>query len=141
MISEEQKKKLVAEAIAAMKNPYPKDSPSVYAAAVLTDQGNIYSAANYWSDTASLSLHGEQLALAHAAAHGEGTILAMAATSNKTLDSGEFTAPCHMCKQLLWESRLRSDTPLLLILVNAHEETKEFDIDELMPLPWPAQKK
>jgi cytidine deaminase len=136
----EQKQSLISEATVALKNCYPKDSNSSYAAAVLTDSGAIYSAASYGSDTGSLTLHGEQSTLAHAAAHGEGTIHAMAVTSTEVLPLGEFTAPCHMCKQLLWESRLRSNVPLLIILANNHGETKEVYIDELMPMPWPAKR-
>ena len=138
-MTSEQKQQLIQEAMKARENCYPKDSITSYAAAVLTDKGNMYSAANYGSDTGSLTLHGEQSALAHAAAHGEGTILAMVSTSSETLPNGEFSAPCHMCKQLLWESRLRSGIPLLIILANNHGETKEVYIDELMPLPWPAK--
>lgn len=139
MISSEQKSKLVNETILALQNPYPKNSPHVYAAAVLMDSGTIYAASNYHSDTHSLTLHAEQSALAHAAAHGEGSIVAIAVTSNENLEAGQFTPPCHMCKQLLWESRLRSNTPMLIVLANSHGETKEVDLDELMPLPWPPQ--
>ena len=139
MISNEQKSRLVQEAILALQNPYPKDSSHVYAAAVLTDNGKIYSASNYHSDTHSLTLHAEQGALAHAAAHGEGNIVAIAVTSNEKLGSGQFTPPCHMCKQLLWESRLRSGKPMHIVLANGHGEIKEVDLDELMPLPWPPQ--
>jgi cytidine deaminase len=140
IITPEQKQQLISEALRAVKNCYPKDSKYSYAAAVLTDKGNIYSAASYASDTASLTLHGEQSALAHAAAHGEEIIHAMAVASNEKLKKGEFTAPCHMCKQLLWESRLRSGVPMLIILANNCDETKEVCIDDLMPLPWPAKK-
>jgi cytidine deaminase len=140
MINDTQKEKLVAEAKAALKNCYPKDSGSSYSAAVLTDSGTIYSAASYDSYTGSLTLHGEQSALAHAAAHGEGTIHAMAVASTEKLEKGEFTAPCHMCKQLLWESRLRSGVPLLIIFTNNFGETKEVYIDDLMPMPWPTKK-
>jgi cytidine deaminase len=138
-ISSDKKTELIHEAMLALGNCYPKDSKRVYAAAVLAGDGHIYSASNYGSDTASLTLHAEQSALAHAAAHGQGVIHAVAVTSNEDLPKGEFTPPCHMCKQLLWESRRRSDVPLLIILSNNFGETKEIYIDELMPLPWPAK--
>jgi cytidine deaminase len=139
MVTQIQREQLIIEAKLALKNCYPKDSAYSYAAAVLTDSGNIYGAANYASNTHSLTLHGEQSALAHAAAHGEGNIVAIAVTSNEELPRGEFTAPCHMCKQLLWESRLRSGLLLLIILVNGFDETKEVYIDDIMPLPWPSK--
>lgn len=138
-ITQQDKQELIAEATKALRNRYPKSAPVAYAAAVLTTTGNVYSASNYGSVTASLTLHAEQSALAHAAAHGEGDILAIAVASTEELSPGEFTPPCHMCKQLLWESRLHSKLPMLLILTNQHGETKEVDLDELMPLPWPAK--
>ncbi len=133
----DQRQELVRAAIAALQHPYPSDAVHVYAAAVLTDRGHIYAASNYHSDTASLTLHAEQAALSHAAAHGEGTIVAMAVTSKESLPPGQFTPPCHMCKQLLWESRRRSQRPMRVILANQHGEVQEVDLDTLMPLPWP----
>lgn len=138
-ISDETKALLVAEAKKALVNRYPKDAPLAYAAAVLTTSGNIYSASSYGSATASLTLHAEQSALAHAAAHGEGDIVAIAVASTEDLGRGEFTPPCHMCKQLLWESHLKSREPLLIILSNQHGETKEVNLETVMTLPWPAR--
>lgn len=138
MISDTQKQQLIAEATSALRNCYPKDCKVAYGAAVLADTGAMYAAANYSSDTASLTLHGEQAALSHAAAHGEGVIEAIAVASTEALGRGEFVPPCHMCKQLLWESRRRSGVPLLIILSNPHGETKEAFIDDLMPWPWPG---
>ncbi len=141
-ISPEKKTELIKEAKLALKNCYPKEENKkrlLASAAVLAGDGNIYSASNYRSVTASLTLHAEQSALAHAAAHGQDVIHAIAVSSNEELEKGEFTAPCHMCKQLLWESRLQSLQPLLIILSNNSGETKEVYIDELMPLPWPKK--
>ena len=70
-ITQENKNELIAEAKKALDNRYPKNTPFAYGAAVLTAEGNIYSASQYGSKTASLTLHAEQSALAHAAAHGE----------------------------------------------------------------------
>ena len=140
IISKEQKKKLIEASFKSLDNVYPKDSSAVYGASVLTKKGNTHSSSNYGSDTASLTLHAEQAALAHAAAHGESEIIAVAVTSKEDLKKGEFTTPCHMCKQLLWESRLRSGEKMLVILANNFGETKEVDLDDLMPLPWPQKK-
>lgn len=133
------KEELINEAKKALDNRYPKNAPFAYSAAVLTDQGNIYSASNYGSKTASLTLHAEQSALAHAAAHGEGAIEVIAIASTEELEKGQFTPPCHMCKQLLWESHLESKLPMLIILTNQNGETKEIQLSEMMPFPWPAK--
>lgn len=138
-ISNNIKQRLVKEAVTALDNRYPKSTPFAYSAAVLTSLGNIYSASNYGSATASLTLHAEQNALAHAAAHGEGDILAIAVASTEELVQGSFTPPCHMCKQLLWESSLNSKLPMLIILSNQHGETKEVRLPEMISFPWPSE--
>ena len=133
-----EREKLIQEAKRALANPYPKENTMVYSAAVLTKKGNIYSAAQYFYDTFSLTLHGEQCALVHAAAHGEGEIVAIAITSTEKLKKGESTYPCHMCKQLLWESYRRSKIPMIIILINNHDEVKEIPLSEMISYPWPA---
>jgi len=139
VIPERQKKKLIEEDKKALENAYPKSHESAYSAAVLTKSGNIYSAASYVSDTYSLTLHGEQLVLAHAASHGESDIEAIAITSKEELKKGEFTPPCHTCKQILYESQMHSGVKMLVIFANQHGETKEIMLDEMIPYPWPAK--
>lgn len=136
MISQDQKKTLIAAAKEALKNPLNKGD-SVYAAAVFTKQGNIYAASSYFSDTYSLTIHGEQAALLHAAAHGEGDIVAMACASTEPKEKGHFTNPCHMCKQLLYESSCRTGLPILIILSNNLGETKEVPLTDMISYPWP----
>ncbi len=132
-----QKEKLIKETRKALKNPYPKNTETVYGAAVLTKRGNIYSAAQYFSDTYSLTLHGEQSVLAHAAAHGEGEIVSICITSNEKLEKGQFTYPCHMCKQLLYESSRRSGIKMEILLVNSFDEEQNLSLDDIISHPWP----
>ena len=70
-----------------MKNAFTgtnKPNDARFGAAVLTKKGNIYSSGQYYSDTYSLTLHAEQAALAHAAAHGEYDITAIAVVGNES---------------------------------------------------------
>lgn len=138
-ISSKNKEELAKEAKKALNNRYPKDAPFAYSAAVLTSKGNVYSSSNYGSDTHSLTLHAEHSVLAHAAAHGEGAIVAISIASTEELNKGMFTPPCHMCKQLLWESHLNSKEPMLIILTNQHDETKEVNLEDMISFPWPAK--
>ncbi|MBI5620883.1 hypothetical protein HY949_03830 [Candidatus Gottesmanbacteria bacterium] len=151
MLTDDEKNKLKTTLAEAMKNSYPKGATTTYAAAALTKSGNVYAAAQYFSDTYSLTLHGEQCALVHAAAHGEGEIVAMAVLSNEKLEKGQstqhpnasikgagFTPPCHMCKQLLYESQKRSGIPMTILLCNESGEEKELPLDAMLGLyPWP----
>lgn len=136
-MTKQQKDSLILEARKALKNPYPKDTKVVYSAAVLTKKGNIYSAAQYFSDTYSLTLHGEQCALVHAAVHGEGEIVSIAITSNENNMKGEFSYPCNMCKQLLYESQRRSKVSMEVLLINSHGEIQELKLDDMISYNWP----
>lgn len=138
MITESQRQSLVAAAKEVLQNEYALKNNGNYSAAVLTKAGNIYAAVSYFSDTYTLTAHGEQAALIHASAHGEGEILAIAvAASKEDKKSGEFTNPCHLCKQLLYESSRRSKIDILVVLSNNLGETKEVLLSEMMNYPWP----
>lgn len=106
------------------KNIYPNGKG--FTAAVLTKKGNIYPGVSYKSDTYTLTMHGESAALVHAAIHGEKEIVAI-------------TGPnCHICKQLIYESSLRSGIDTLII-IQEKGKYSQIPISKLMPYPWPEQ--
>lgn len=110
----------------ALKYCYP-ESGQGYAVSLLTSKGNIYQGASYGSDTATLTMHSEATALAHAANHGETEIIAI-------------TGPnCHICKQLIWESSLHSGIEVQIIF-EENGQIKKVPISEVMPYPWPDAK-
>ena len=137
-LTPEQLTRLKQASIEALKTPYPKDSKGVFAAAVLTTTNKIFASAQYFSDTYSLTLHAEQAALAHAAAHGQGEIIAIAITSNQ--QDQPMAYPCHMCKQLLWESHLRSKQPMTIIVFDQQGNQEQLNLDDIINYPWPPKK-
>lgn len=138
MITQSQRDNLVIAAKKALLNNYAVNNRGNYTAAVLTISGNIYEAVSYFSDTYTLTIHGEQAALAHAAAHGESEIIAIAVASNEIKNKGEYTNPCHMCKQLLYETSKRNKLPILVILTNNLDEVKEVQLEDMISYPWPV---
>lgn len=138
----DQESALMAAAQVGVKNALTKSlSPddARYGAAVLTDKGNVYASGQYFSDTASLTLHAEQAAIAHAAAHGEYNITAIAIAWN---DAGagspeESVYPCHMCKQLLWESCLRSGLEMELLIIDKEQIIERLKLTAIMSYTWP----
>ncbi len=134
---------LISAAKEGLKNAFTGvDNPQIarFGAAVLTKKGNIYSSGQYFSDTLSLTLHAEQAALAHAAAHGEYEISAVACIGNQPAYqmSGGIIYPCHMCKQLLWESYLRSRiNATIYILDFAGDVVEKVSLVSMMQNPWP----
>ncbi len=131
--------KLVKEAIAALDSYYGRDKNTkyIFASAVLTDKGNIYTASNYNSDTASLTLHAEQAALSHAACHNDARIVAIAMVGKEDPKGEKLCHPCGICKQLIWENSLRSGLPVKVVMANLRGKYEVKDIKELVPYPWP----
>lgn len=134
-MTDDQKTALKQAATEQLKYPYPLGAETVYASAVLTTKGNIYASAQYFSDTYSLTLHAEQATLAHASAHGESEIVAIAITSTEV--SEKLTNPCHMCKQLLYESSRRSKLPMTVILFSQQGKEEIIELEKMMSYPWP----
>ncbi len=134
---------LIAAAKEGVENAFSRmgrEDEMRFGSAVLTAKGNIYSAGQYYSDTFSLTLHAEQVAIAHAAAHGEYAIIAIASLGNEAAYrvSGGLIYPCHMCKQLLWESYLRSGQDISIYTVNPHDQGIERHLlSEIFQQPWP----
>lgn len=125
-LTNEEAQKLLIAAQETMQFTYP-DKGKGFAVALLTKAGNTFTGASYGSDTATLTMHSEASALAHAANHGETGIVAI-------------TGPnCHICKQLIWESSIRSKIDTLVIL-EEEGEIKQIPISKLMPYPWPDRE-
>ncbi|MBL8122426.1 cytidine deaminase [Candidatus Saccharibacteria bacterium] len=125
-VPDEAAREMLRRAEAAETNVYPHGGRG-YAVSVLTDKGNIYEGVSYKSDTLTLTMHCEMTALAHAAIHGEHSIIAI-------------TGPnCHMCKQLIWESALHSGIDIQIIIEESGE-IKRAPISSLMPYPWPDEE-
>ncbi len=129
--------KLVAEAIEALERAYIPDPKGWrFGSAVLTAKGNIYSSGQYYSDTYSLTLHAEQAAIAHASAHGEHDIIAIASVG--TDKPNEFCHPCGICKQLIWEKSLRFKRDIDVVMANTKGNYIVKKTSKLVPYPWPA---
>ncbi len=124
-LSKKECRKLLKIAEEAMVNTFPKSNDG-FGVALLTKKGNIYTGVSYGSDTQTLTMHSEATALAHAAIHGEKEIAAI-------------TGPnCHCCKQLIWESGLRSGIDTVII-IEEQDKIQQIPISKLMPYPWPER--
>ena len=128
---------LVREAIHALEHAYIPDPQGWrFGSAVLTTKGNIYSSGQYYSDTYSLTLHAEQAAMAHAAAHGEHEFIAIASVFSGE-DGKLYCHPCGLCKQLIYENFLRTKRDTDVVMANKSGEYMVKKISELVPFPWP----
>ncbi len=130
---------LVKKAIEALDSFYGGDPESnyIFASAVLTSKGNIYTASNYVSDTASLTLHAEQAVLSHAAAHKDTKIIAIAMVGKEDPKGEKLCHPCGICKQLIWENSRKSRISVKVIMANLKGKYVVKNIKKLVPHPWP----
>ena len=105
------------------QHTYPKPNEG-YVATVMTIEGGLFTGVSYGSDTQTLTMHGEMTALAHAAIHGYTNIIAISGPN------------CHICKQIIYESSLRSGIDIIVV-TQANGSFIQTPISQLMPQPWP----
>lgn len=129
---------LIEGAISALAHAHPNNPPNLrFGAAVLSAQGAVFSASAFWSDSLSLVLHAEHSALAHAAAHGQHAISAIACVSTEDLSMEQFCHPCGICKQLIYENGRATGIDVSVYMANLKGEYISKKISELAPFPWP----
>lgn len=125
-LTEEECNLLIQKAKEAMQYTYPQ-AHNGFATAIMSESGRIFTGASYISDTHNTTMHGEAVCLAVAAQSGETKIAAIVGPN------------CHNCKQLIWESSIRSKIDTVIII---EEEgiIKQIPISILMPYAWPDRK-
>lgn len=131
--------KLILEAISSLDNSHKMNPSNLrFGAAVLTDKGGIYKSSAFWSYTSTLTLHAEQAAIAHAAAHGDKNIVAIVCVSTEDEKGEKFCHPCGICKQLIYESYLDSGIDIDVVMANLKGEYIVKKISEIITYPWPV---
>jgi cytidine deaminase len=136
-----EEEKLIKAAIEGLNNGFvgTANSKNSYGASVLTKKGHVYSSGAYYSDTYSLTLHAEQAVLAHAASHGEYDIVKIAVIGRDS-SAANIVYPCHMCKQLLWESSLTSkQNTQILILDSKGKVIERLNLFDIIKQAWPKK--
>ncbi len=139
-MEEERLTELIAAALMALDVAFvrlPRNNK--FGAAVLTTNGNIYRAGNYFSSTFSLSIHAEVAALVHAAAHGDPYITAIAIVSTEDPHGKALCHPCGSCRQLIFENARISKLPIDVVMSSYSGQYEVREIRELVPYPWPQR--
>ncbi len=116
---------LAKKAVEAKKNALPTYSKFHVGAALLTEEGKIYSGCNIESSSYSLTICAERTAIFKAISEGERKIKAIAVAG----DTDDFISPCGACRQVI--SDLCGDIDV--ILVNGKGEYKINKTSELLP--------
>ena len=116
---------LAKKAVEAKKNALPTYSKFHVGAALLTEEGKIYSGCNIESSSYSLTICAERTAIFKAISEGERKFKAIAVAG----DTDDFISPCGACRQVI--SDLCGDIDV--ILVNGKGEYKINKTSELLP--------
>jgi cytidine deaminase len=142
MLTSEQIRVLVGAAVNAIDIAfvYPPGRTRC-GASVLTNQGSVFAAANYFSASQTLTVHAEQAALVHAAAHGEPLIKAIAVVcSTGSAPVHGLSRPCGLCLQVLRENGLLNEgCDIQVVMCNLEGNYEIHRMSELLPFGWPSE--
>ncbi len=110
----------------AANNAYAPYSRFAVGAAVLTEQGEIYSGANIENASFGLSICAERNAIFHAVARGARKIVAMAVYTSAL----QPTTPCGACRQVLAEFGRNA---LVICCTDVDTVEQRHSLAELLP--------
>ena len=126
---------LLDAAQAARENSYSPYSKFKVGAAVMTNDGKIFSGTNIENSSYGLTVCAERNALFAAVSAGHRQFKALALITQK-LKGQKFNSPCGACRQVMSEF-LAPDTPVYISVLDGKKRTvypKTFK--ELMPFPF-----
>lgn len=128
-----EKIELVAKAIEAREAAYAPYSGFMVGAALLTEEGKVYTGCNIENAAYTPCCCAERTAFFKAVSEGKRHFQAIAiAGGPKEKGVADFTAPCGVCRQVMAE--FCDPQKFRVILCNAAQETKEFTLSGLFPM-------
>ena len=118
---------LIEKAIEAREAAYTPYSNFKVGAAVLTEDGTIYSGCNIENASYGATNCAERTAIFKAVSEGHKTIKAIAVIG----DTKAYTYPCGICRQVMLEFAESGDIPV--IIIKNKEEFITKTLDEIIP--------
>ena len=126
--------KLIKEAIKAKENAYAPYSNYKVGAAIVTNNGNIYTGCNIENSSYPIGVCAEKVALSKAISNGDNKAFEAIAIVS---DGDDYPTPCGGCRQFLSEF-VGSD--FKVILAKSLEDYKIVDFAELLPLSFKLER-
>lgn len=124
---------LIKNAIEAREKAYAPYSKFKVGAAVLADNGKIYTGVNVENSSYGLTNCGERTAIFTAVTAGMKKITAIAIAA----ETENPVSPCGACRQVIYEF---SDSNTIIILSNLKGEYKIMGVEELLPYGFKLSK-
>ena len=117
-------KELCDIAIDIQKNAYAPYSDFRVGAALLCEDGSVFTGVNIENASYGATVCAERCAIFKAVSEGKKGMLKIAITSS----SGDFTMPCGMCRQVMSEFMPDGE-----VIVTNGKEIKNYKVSELIP--------
>ena len=130
-------KELIEKALEARKLSYSPYSGFSVGAALLCDDGSVFTGCNIENSAFSPTVCAERTAFFKAVSEGQKKFTAIAIVGNKAdikQGEGEFCAPCGVCRQVMAEF-CDLDT-FKVIVAKSEEEYLEYTLGEILPLAF-----
>lgn len=131
MVDGETVKKLIKKAMEAREKAYAPYSRFYVGAALLTEAGQVYTGCNIENAAYGPSNCAERTAFFKAVSEGERFFLAIAIVGAGEESSGQYAAPCGVCRQVMAEFCRPED--FTVIIANTAGEYYVRTLGELLP--------
>jgi len=122
---------LIEEALKAREYSYSPYSNYMVGAAVLTAEGEIYTGCNIENAAYGPTNCAERTAVFKAVSEGKREFTAIAVVGGKRGSSGDYAAPCGVCRQVLME--FCNPEQMQVIVAKSTEKYKVFTLAQLLP--------
>ena len=124
---------LARAAVAAKKNSYSPYSRFKVGAAVLAEDGTVYTGTNVENASFGLTVCAERNAIFAAVCNGQRKLRALALCTDP-VPGQKFGSPCGACRQVMIQYQTKSGKPMSVILVGADHIKKFARVNDILPL-------
>ncbi len=124
------KKHLCQKATEAMRGAYAPYSDYTVGAALLCDDGSIYTGSNVENASYSVTICAERVALFKAVSENHRKFRAIAIAGGKKGNMQGIFSPCGVCRQALSEF---CSPDMIVLLVKNENEYEEYSLGQLLP--------
>ncbi len=122
---------LIKKAQAAREFSYSPYSGYMVGAAVMTEEGDIYTGCNIENAAYGPTNCAERTAIFKAVSEGKNRFTAIAIAGGKRGSAGDYAAPCGVCRQVMME--FCDPESMQIIVAKSAQEYKLFTLKELLP--------
>ena len=130
-VDKEQIQELISAAIAQLERAYAPYSHFKVGAALLTEEGRIYTGCNIENAAYTPTNCGERTAFFKAVSEGERSFRAICIVGGMDGVPTDYTAPCGVCRQVMME--FCSPEEFEVILARGAEDYQIYKLKDLLP--------